>query len=481
MKKIVGIIIAIMCLFSLQVIVKADTTCSYGQLSFGSDKKWENIYDSDGKIPSIVWNLSFNGVKNPKFNNCGNIAGSNPYKIIVHSKQWKNYYEKQKKCPKYVYFMENWGDDDPSHADYYKYYDSLTKSEQSKISAADHVSYAIVSDEYPTSIQKETSNLYNSEIYKRIDKSFEINKNDDHYSEYKKINKCLFLPDNSSSSNNLGTTKNKSYSCVYSLGGNREITVNINKENGKISFDDELWEENLGYKWSKYTIDYDINSCFVLYKCGGDSDIYFSVMEAPSDKQKNCQQVCDVDDKKCENNICPKYDQYIQEIVKKYEKYNKSCDKKTGCNASELTKANTYINFTRVLCNSILSTRNANDFCVKKCLNMSKDISELKETYGIEKTIGDKCPLGSGLIAFVYNILKWMKYIAPVLVIILGILDFIKALAASDDDAMKKAQKKFIIRLVAAALLFLLPLIIDYVLGVFHLVNENCDINSIFK
>ena len=70
--------------------------------------------------------------------------------------------------------------------------------------------------------------------------------------------------------------------------------------------------------------------------------------------------------------------------------------------------------------------------------------------------------------------------LAPVLVIILGILDFVKALAAQDDDAMKKAQGKFVKRLIAAVVLFLLPLIIDYVLSVFNLVDDTCSINTIF-
>ena len=52
----------------------------------------------------------------------------------------------------------------------------------------------------------------------------------------------------------------------------------------------------------------------------------------------------------------------------------------------------------------------------------------------------------------------------PVLVIVLGILDFIKAIGADKEDEMKKAQKNFIIRLIAAALVFIIPLILEFIL-----------------
>ena len=111
--------------------------------------------------------------------------------------------------------------------------------------------------------------------------------------------------------------------------------------------------------------------------------------------------------------------------------------------------------------------------CINLCLNINDDLPESLSS-------PKDCGLSARIIAFIYNILKWVKYITPVLVIILGILDFVKALAAQDDDAMKKAQGKFVKRLIAAVLLFLLPLIIDYVLSVFHLVNDSCNINEIF-
>ena len=46
-----------------------------------------------------------------------------------------------------------------------------------------------------------------------------------------------------------------------------------------------------------------------------------------------------------------------------------------------------------------------------------------------------------------------------------GIIDFTKAIFAGDEDKMKKAQKDFIVRLGIAVLFFLVPTIVDLLLG----------------
>ena len=52
----------------------------------------------------------------------------------------------------------------------------------------------------------------------------------------------------------------------------------------------------------------------------------------------------------------------------------------------------------------------------------------------------------------------------PVIVIVLGILDFIKAIGSDKEDEMKKAQGRFVKRLIAAVLIFIIPFIIEFVL-----------------
>ena len=126
-------------------------------------------------------------------------------------------------------------------------------------------------------------------------------------------------------------------------------------------------------------------------------------------------------------------------------------------------------NVIRNYCYSTLQFTNYNNPCIDVCTNdVSKKFEQLEATSNVKS-----CHLSDKIINFAANILKWGKYFAPVLVIILSILDFIKAIAAQKDEDMKKAQERFIKRLIAAVLLFMLPLIIYFVLDKFNLINDD--------
>lgn len=68
------------------------------------------------------------------------------------------------------------------------------------------------------------------------------------------------------------------------------------------------------------------------------------------------------------------------------------------------------------------------------------------------------------------KVFDYVKIIGPLLVIALSGFDFAKTAFASDDDAMKKASKKLVTRLVCAALLFFVPIITSFML---NLVNKS--------
>jgi hypothetical protein len=67
------------------------------------------------------------------------------------------------------------------------------------------------------------------------------------------------------------------------------------------------------------------------------------------------------------------------------------------------------------------------------------------------------------LISELFNIIM---IIGPILALVLGGLDFAKATLQSDENALKKAGTNFGKRIIAAALLFLLPFIINLILGI---------------
>ena len=65
------------------------------------------------------------------------------------------------------------------------------------------------------------------------------------------------------------------------------------------------------------------------------------------------------------------------------------------------------------------------------------------------------------------QILNFIKIIGPILVVVLSSVDFIQVIVKSDDEAMAKAQKKLIKRLILAALLFFIPTLVEVILDVF--------------
>ena len=68
--------------------------------------------------------------------------------------------------------------------------------------------------------------------------------------------------------------------------------------------------------------------------------------------------------------------------------------------------------------------------------------------------------------------LKWLldllKIAGPIAALGLGTLDFVKAIASGDaDKEMKSAFKKFTTRMIAAALLFIVPLVLAFMMDTF--------------
>lgn len=73
------------------------------------------------------------------------------------------------------------------------------------------------------------------------------------------------------------------------------------------------------------------------------------------------------------------------------------------------------------------------------------------------------------------KILNYIRIIGPFLVLLLSSIDYLKAIFSSDDETLSKTHKKFIVRLVLAASLFVLPTIVSVLLNVLGLTsNEIC-------
>lgn len=101
-----------------------------------------------------------------------------------------------------------------------------------------------------------------------------------------------------------------------------------------------------------------------------------------------------------------------------------------------------------------------------------KTLSDLKEKY---KALGDKlnikpvvdCEtlLGEDLINKINSYLKIIRISVPILLLVYGIMDFVKALFSPEEGEMKKAQQTFMKRLLIAVLIFLVPILVNLLLN----------------
>ena len=72
----------------------------------------------------------------------------------------------------------------------------------------------------------------------------------------------------------------------------------------------------------------------------------------------------------------------------------------------------------------------------------------------------------------VNSVLKIVRIIIPILIILLGSIDFAKAVMYGKEDEMKKVQKTFIMRLVAGVAVFFVPIIVDVIMSLAEIVWE---------
>ena len=84
---------------------------------------------------------------------------------------------------------------------------------------------------------------------------------------------------------------------------------------------------------------------------------------------------------------------------------------------------------------------------------------------------GNKSPIEfCASTAVIWQIVGWvflvLKILIPLLLIILGVLDFSKAVMASKDDEIKKAAKSLGMRAISAVIIFFIPTIVSIIMGI---------------
>ena len=325
---------------------------------------------------------------------------------------------------------------------------------------------------------------------------------------------------------NLNYVSAETYKCEYEFkeGGPTYIfefdTTNVT---GKITNEEQstegfsLYYYNYSYTYHFYSDEiqtYEVNICPILYMASNVtnadsitiyeyhiySDSYLRE-EGGNDCVSTRGQIClknflgsftyyytgvltdsEINKNKTLKSICPTYDIIETNIKNAYSEFSNcsgnNCMSYMNIAAENMDKLRNY-------CTVVLkyedyyieneSGETIRDECINSCLNFSKKINDIKSEYGVQNVSGS-CGFSGRLIIWVANIVRWIKYIIPVAVIVLGILDFIKAVGADKDDEMKKAQGRFVKRLIAAALIFIVPFIIEFVLDKMGFAANGCGI-----
>ena len=162
--------------------------------------------------------------------------------------------------------------------------------------------------------------------------------------------------------------------------------------------------------------------------------------------------------------------------------YN-NCKNDSSCEASVLKKIHNLDDIIDAKCDNVLKNylySEAQKDCVKKCINLSLIFNEWRqgsELYSIDLggDTSNQCNLSVRIVAWIMKIIKWIRYIVPILLIMLSVMDFIKAVAADSADEIRKVGAKFVKRLIVAALIFVLPLLLEFLLGIFNIpINDFC-------
>lgn len=102
-------------------------------------------------------------------------------------------------------------------------------------------------------------------------------------------------------------------------------------------------------------------------------------------------------------------------------------------------------------------------FMIKADASILNNVTTISETCG---AFGD--PSTNGTPAYwMQQALEIMKYIGIVALLVLTTLDFIKALAQNDKDALKKAGNTAIKRFIYCVLLFFTPMVVEFLMSLF--------------
>ncbi len=90
----------------------------------------------------------------------------------------------------------------------------------------------------------------------------------------------------------------------------------------------------------------------------------------------------------------------------------------------------------------------------------------MMDVYAAEETINcgaDIVPIPVATAKIMHNAYILLKIGAPLILVVMGLADFARAVFGSSDDDIKKKEKRFIKRIISAVLVFLVLSIVEFI------------------
>ena len=110
----------------------------------------------------------------------------------------------------------------------------------------------------------------------------------------------------------------------------------------------------------------------------------------------------------------------------------------------------------------------------KQMEQVTKNIEEYSEISKLQEinNLGCDSILGQALVDEINDILLWIRVLVPILLIVLGSVDFSKAVMFQEKDELKKATSTFTKRCIIAVVIFFVPLMLNILIDIFNNVSD---------